>query len=81
MICIFPFLLRRLSIGESQKTSCRRIPLMNNTPNTSIRCTVSNCANHCQDQNYCALDTVQIGTHETNPTQDKCVDCQSFRLK
>ena len=51
------------------------------TPNTSIRCTVNNCANHCQDQNYCGLTTVQIGTHETNPTQDKCVDCQSFRLK
>lgn len=54
---------------------------MNSKPNTSIRCTVNNCANHCQDQNYCNLDTVQIGTHETNPTQDKCVDCQSFRLK
>lgn len=25
------------------------------TPNTSIKCTVNNCANHCQDQNYCGL--------------------------
>ena len=56
-------------------------PLMDNTPNTSIRCTVNNCANHCQDQNYCALNTVQIGTHETNPTEVQCVDCQSFRMK
>ena len=54
---------------------------MNCKANKSIECTVHQCANHCQDQNYCALSTVQIGTHETNPTQDKCVDCQSFRLK
>ena len=54
---------------------------MANTPNTSIRCTVNNCAHHCQDQNYCALNTVQIGTHETNPTEVQCVDCQSFRMK
>ena len=54
---------------------------MDNTPNTSIRCTVNNCAHHCQDQNYCNLNTVQIGTHEANPTEVQCVDCQSFKMK
>ena len=51
------------------------------TPNQSVKCTVNNCAHHCQDKDYCGLDAVQIGTHESNPTQSQCVDCQSFRLK
>ena len=38
------------------------------TPNQSIKCTVSNCAHHCQDTQYCGLNTIQVGTHETNPT-------------
>ena len=42
------------------------------TPNTSIRCAVTNCANHCKDAQYC-------GTHEANPTMDQCTDCQSFK--
>ena len=51
------------------------------TPNKSIRCTVTNCANHCQSEAYCGLSSIQVGTHEANPTQDKCTDCMSFRLK
>ena len=54
---------------------------MNNNPNTAIHCTVEQCAHHCGDKQYCALSTVQIGTHETNPTEQKCVDCQSFKRK
>lgn len=49
--------------------------------NTSIHCTVCNCANHCQSQDYCSLNAVQIGTHENNPTEKQCVDCDSFKLK
>jgi hypothetical protein len=51
------------------------------TPNTSIHCTVCNCVNHCQSQDYCGLNAVQIGTHESNPTEKQCVDCDSFKLK
>lgn len=51
------------------------------TPNQSIKCTVNNCANHCQDSGYCGLSTIQVGTHETNPTMVECTDCQSFKLK
>ena len=51
------------------------------TPNSSIHCTVSNCTHHCQDQNYCGLNAVQIGTHESNPTKTECVDCNSFQMK
>ena len=42
------------------------------TPNKSIKCSVTQCANHCKDGNYCALNTIQVGTHEANPTEVKC---------
>ena len=49
--------------------------------NKSIECTVQQCANHCGDANYCALDRILVGTHEGNPTMDQCTDCKSFRKK
>ncbi len=48
--------------------------------NKSIRCSVEQCRHHCTT-NYCTLDTVSIGTHEANPTQPECVDCNSFEKK
>lgn len=51
------------------------------TPNTHIGCTVCNCANHCDDQNYCTLDKIVVGTHEANPTKVQCTDCESFVMK
>ena len=53
----------------------------NKTPNTSIECTVKQCEHHCGVENYCALNTVKIATHESNPTQCQCVDCESFKKK
>ena len=49
--------------------------------NKCIECTVSQCANHAQNANYCALDKILVGTHEQNPTKDACTDCMSFRKK
>ena len=43
-------------------------------------CTVNSCAHHCKNEQYCGLDTIQVGTHEANPTMDQCTDCQSFKL-
>ena len=54
---------------------------MNDKANKSIECTVHQCANHCQSENYCALDRILVGTHEGNPTMDQCTDCMSFRKK
>ena len=51
------------------------------TPNQSIKCTVNNCAHHCQDSNYWGLTSITVGTHEANPTEIKCTDCESFKLK
>ena len=51
------------------------------TPNKAIHCTVTNCVNHCQSEQYCGLSSIRVGTHETNPTKDQCTDCQSFQMK
>ena len=51
------------------------------SPNRSIKCSVNNCTYHCQDSNYCGLNSIQVGTHEANPTESKCTDCESFKLK
>lgn len=50
----------------------------NKTANYCIACTVTQCQNHVKTSNYCALDKIQVGTHESNPTESKCTDCQSF---
>ena len=53
---------------------------MNNCKaNQCIECTVQQCANHCERENYCSLDRIMVGTHEANPTMDQCTDCQSFK--
>ena len=49
------------------------------TPNTSIKSTGTYCTHHCKDAQYCGLNAIQVGTHETNPSMDQCTDCQSFR--
>jgi hypothetical protein len=51
---------------------------MSNSPNTNVNCTVGQCQFHCTG-NYCSLDSINIGTHEPNPSQPQCVDCNSFR--
>ena len=52
-----------------------------NTPNRSIQCTVNSCAHHCQNEQFCALDSIQVGTHEEHPTEVECTDCMSFRVR
>lgn len=52
-----------------------------NSANKCIKCSVTQCSNHCQGDNYCTLDCITIGTHELNPTMDQCTDCKSFQLK
>jgi hypothetical protein len=51
---------------------------MTNIPNSSINCTVGQCQFNCAGS-HCSLESVNIGTHEANPTQPQCVDCNSFR--
>ncbi len=55
---------------------------MNNSyANKCIACTVSECINHNSSENYCSLQSIRIGTHGSNPKEDKCTDCESFQRK
>lgn len=54
---------------------------MNEQANQSIECTVNQCVHHCQMQDYCSLNKIKVGTHESNPTVEQCTDCLSFRVK
>ena len=51
----------------------------NCTPNSAIKCSVTNCAHHCQDVDHCGLTSIQVGTHEANPTRDQGTDGPSYR--
>lgn len=31
--------------------------------NHCIQCSVTQCRNHCSDENYCSLERIQVGTH------------------
>lgn len=53
----------------------------NNKMNRSIKCSVVSCANHNCCENYCALDSISVGTHEPHPSECECVDCESFVAK
>ena len=53
----------------------------NSNPNHAIACTVKQCMHHCDIENYCSLNQIHVGTHETNPTVDQCTDCMSFERK
>lgn len=54
---------------------------MNCNANHCIACTVSQCKHHCDRENYCSLERIQVGTHEADPTVDQCTDCMSFSRK
>lgn len=49
--------------------------------NECIECTINNCTHHAQEENYCTLDKILVGTHEENPTKVECTDCESFKNK
>ncbi|MBQ4602247.1 MAG: DUF1540 domain-containing protein [Clostridia bacterium] len=53
----------------------------NSKANNSIECTVTECKYHCDNANYCSLNSIKVGTHEANPTEPECTDCQSFMKK
>ncbi|MBR5230168.1 MAG: DUF1540 domain-containing protein [Firmicutes bacterium] len=49
--------------------------------NQTIRCTVDKCKYHEHSKNLCSLDAITVGTHEANPTEQKCTDCMSFEVR
>jgi hypothetical protein len=49
--------------------------------NPSIECSINNCEYHAKSVDYCTLDKIKVGTHESNPTEKACTDCESFSYK
>lgn len=49
--------------------------------NKAIRCTVNQCRYHCGAQDFCSLNSIKVGTHESDPDFCECVDCESFERK
>ena len=49
--------------------------------NHCIECSVVSCRNHSETGNFCALEKIRVGTHETDPNVDQCTDCQSFQMR
>jgi len=49
--------------------------------NECIQCSVYDCKYHCDDESYCSLDSIKVGTHENQPTEVQCTDCESFQVK
>ena len=47
--------------------------------NRCISCSVYQCANN-SGEGYCALDKINVVSHEANPTVSECTDCESFVL-
>ena len=56
-------------------------PNMNDHANKCIECSVRSCAHHCENQDYCSLEQIHVGTHECHPAVDQCTDCKSFRKR
>ena len=52
-----------------------------NEANRCIACTVTQCKYHCNSENYCSLEKIQVGSHEADPTMKQCTDCMSFAKK
>jgi hypothetical protein len=52
-------------------------------PNTDIRCRVTSCAYHCDDQEYCSLNAIQIEPCTDCCTGKACDEsmCGSYRCK
>lgn len=48
--------------------------------NPSIECTVTSCAHHCSDKQYCSLNTIKVGHHDTNVATAGATECASFQL-
>ena len=49
--------------------------------NPSIKCNVSSCKFNNKNKHYCKLERSARLSHEKNPIQVECTDCQSFELQ
>ncbi|HPE16661.1 MAG TPA: DUF1540 domain-containing protein [Oscillospiraceae bacterium] len=54
---------------------------MNDKKNPSIRCSVSQCAHHSTNGNYCSLQEISVGCSIRPVTAHDCTECSSFCLE
>jgi len=52
----------------------------NKNVNHNIKCSVSSCAHHCLDKNYCSLDEIKVGCSDPAVTDSADTECDSFRI-
>ena len=45
--------------------------------NDSIKCSVEKCKFN-SNKSYCSLSQISVGTHESDPSDVECTDCESF---
>lgn len=51
----------------------------NKAANNSIKCSVTSCAHHCHDKNYCTLGEIKVGCCDPTVTDCSDTECSSFR--
>ena len=49
--------------------------------NSSIGCTVHECKYHCNEDNYCTLNKIEVVKHTAEASSTECTDCGSFEIK
>lgn len=47
--------------------------------NECIKCSVEECKFN-SNKEYCTLSQISVGTHESNPSEIQCTDCESFMV-
>ncbi len=52
----------------------------NKTANPSIECTVTSCAYHCCDKQYCSLNAIKVGHPTPSVASKEATECASFAL-
>jgi hypothetical protein len=48
--------------------------------NSSIKCSVTSCAYHCNEKNYCSLEEIKVGCCDPTVTDSADTECASFRM-
>lgn len=52
----------------------------NKIANQSIKCSVTSCAYHCTDKDFCSLDEIKVGCCDASVANCDQTQCASFHL-
>lgn len=53
----------------------------NKNANSSIKCSVTSCAHHCKEKNYCSLEEIKVGCCDPIVSDSVDTECASFRME